>query len=65
MDQGIELTLEQKFSLRSFTDKVQHMSREQAQELLILQHKHMMIQEIMYHNILKHAWKLDIDFASV
>ncbi len=64
MDQTIELTLEQKFSLRSFADQVQQMSREQAQEFLIMQHKHMMIRETMYQEILKHDWKLDRDFGS-
>ncbi|MGJ5675832.1 MAG: NblA/ycf18 family protein [Nostochopsis sp.] len=62
MDQ--ELTLEQEFSVRNFTDQVRQMSREQAQEFLILQHKHMMIREIMYQEILKQEWKLDVDFAS-
>jgi Phycobilisome degradation protein nblA len=65
MDKTIELTLEQEFSLRNFTDKVQQMSREQAQDFLIFQHKYMMIQEMMYQNILKHEWKLDMDFASL
>ena len=65
MDQAIELTLEQEFSIRCFTDQVQQMSREQAQEFLILQHKHMMIREKMYQEILKHEWKLDQDFTSV
>ncbi|MFB2768274.1 NblA/ycf18 family protein [Pelatocladus sp. BLCC-F211] len=65
MDQDIELTLEQEFSLRNFTDQVRQMSREQAQEFLILQHKHMMIREIMYQEILKQEWKLDLDFASL
>lgn len=65
MDHDIELTLEQEFSIRCFTDQVQQMSREQAQEFLILQHKHMMIREIMYQEILKHDWKLDLDSASV
>lgn len=59
MNQIIELTLEQEFSLRSFTDQVQHMSPEQAKELLLLHHKYMMIRETMYQEILKHAWKLD------
>ena len=63
--QDIELTLEQEFSLRNFTDQVQQMSREQAQEFLILQHKHMMIREIMYQEILKQQWKLDLGFASI
>lgn len=65
MDRAIELTLEQEFSLRNFSDQVRQMSREQAQEFLILQHKHMMIREIMYQEILKHDWKLDLDSASV
>ncbi len=65
MDRAIELTLEQEFSLRSFTDQVRQMSREQAQEFLILQHKHMMIREIMYQEILKQEWKLDLDSASL
>ena len=63
--QDIELTLEQEFNLRNFTDQVQQMSREQAQEFLILQHKHMMIRETMYQQILKQEWKLDLDFASL
>lgn len=65
MDQGIELTLEQEFSIRCFTDQVQQMSREQAQEFLILHYKQMMIREKMYQEILKQQWKLDMDFASV
>jgi Phycobilisome degradation protein nblA len=64
MDQEIELTLEQEFSLRNFTDMVQQMSREQAQEFLIDQHRLMMLQKTMYQEILKHEWKLDLDFAS-
>jgi hypothetical protein len=65
MDQPIELTLEQEFSLRSFNAQVQQMSREQAQNLLILQNQHMMIREKMYQDLLKHEWKLDLDFASL
>jgi Phycobilisome degradation protein nblA len=65
MDKAIKLTLEQEFSLRNFTDQVQQMSREQSQEFLILQYKHMMIRETMYKEILKKEWKLDQDFASV
>ncbi|WP_416667214.1 NblA/ycf18 family protein [Egbenema bharatensis] len=64
-DQPIELTLEQEFSLRSFNDQVQQMSLEQAQNLLVLQNRHMMIREKMYQDLLKHEWKLDLDFASL
>lgn len=65
MDESIELTLEQEFSLRNFTVQVEQMSREQAQEFLIVQHKYMMLREKMYHKILKHQWNLDMDFASM
>lgn len=65
MDQTIELTFEEEFSLRKFSDQVQLMSREQAQEFLLFQHKHMVIQEKMYREILKREWKLDEGFASL
>ncbi|PZV05756.1 MAG: phycobilisome degradation family protein [Leptolyngbya sp.] len=60
MNQAIELTLEQEFSLRRFADQVQVMSREQAQEFLIEQYRLMMIQEKMYQDLLKQEWQLDI-----
>ncbi|NHC36067.1 NblA/ycf18 family protein [Scytonema millei] len=56
MDRAIELTLEQEFSLRSFADQVKQMSREQAQEFLLVQYKHMMIQETTYQELLKKNW---------
>lgn len=59
MDRTIELTLEQEFNLRSFADQVQQMSREQAQEFLLVQYKHMMIRDTMYQELLKKDWKLD------
>jgi Phycobilisome degradation protein nblA len=65
MDQTIELTLEQEFSIRNFVDQVQQMSHEQAQEFLILQHKHMIVREMMYQEILKQNWKLDLDSVSL
>ncbi len=65
MDLDMELTLEQEFSFRNFTEQVQKMSREQAQDFLILQRKHMMFREMMYQKILKHEWKIDRDFISV
>ncbi|RUT01728.1 hypothetical protein DSM106972_063510 [Dulcicalothrix desertica PCC 7102] len=65
MDQATKLTLEQEFSLRNFSDKVQEMSREQAQEFLVMQYKHMMIRETMFQNLLKQEWKLDMNFASL
>jgi predicted nucleic acid-binding protein len=60
MDQAIELTLEQEFSLRSFAAQVQQMSREQAQEFLIEQRRLMMVRETMYQELLKHEWQLEV-----
>ncbi len=65
MNQPIELSLEQEFSLRSFADQVQQMSREQAQEFLLKLYEQMMIRETMYQQFLKHEWKLDSGAASV
>jgi hypothetical protein len=64
MDEISELTLEQEFNLRGFADQVKQMSREQAQEFLIEQYKLMMLQKIMFQQILRHEWKLDVDIAS-
>jgi len=65
MNQPIELSLEQEFSLRSFADQVQQMSRAQAQEFLLKLYEQMMIRETMYQQFLKHEWKLDSGAASV
>ena len=59
MNQPIELSLEQEFSLRTFADQVQQMSREQAQEFLQMLYKQMMIREKTYQELLKHQWELD------
>jgi hypothetical protein len=64
MDEAIELTLEQDFSLRNFADIVQQMSREQAQKFLVEQYRLMMVQKTMYQEILKHEWKIGSDFAT-
>jgi hypothetical protein len=61
MNQPITLSLEQEFSLRTFADQVQQMSREQAQELLLMLYQQMMIRETTYQELLKHEWKLDSD----
>ncbi|MEH1765674.1 NblA/ycf18 family protein [Nostoc sp.] len=59
MNQPIELSLEQEFSLRTFSDQVQQMSHEQAQEFLLMLYKQMMIRETTYQELLKHQWELD------
>lgn len=59
MDKPIELSLEQQFSLRSFQDQVEHMSREQAQHFLIKLYEQMMLRETMYKHFLKHQWGIE------
>ena len=50
----------QEFQLKSFADQVQHMSREQAQEFLIMVHRQMIIQEKMYPDFIDHEWNLKL-----
>jgi hypothetical protein len=64
MDPTIELSLEKEFSLKSFAAQVLHLTREQAQELLIEQYKQMMLRDVMYQEMLKHEWKLGLDFSA-
>ena len=59
MNRPIELSLEQEFSLRTFSDQVQQMSREQAQEFLLMLYKQMIIREATYQELLKHQWEVD------
>ncbi|GAB4242241.1 MAG: hypothetical protein Kow00121_68130 [Elainellaceae cyanobacterium] len=59
MNQPVELTLEQQFSLRSFQDQVERMSREQAQHFLIKLYEQMMLRETMYKHFLKHQWGIE------
>ncbi|NJN87487.1 MAG: phycobilisome degradation family protein [Leptolyngbyaceae cyanobacterium SL_7_1] len=56
-----ELSLEQQFALRSFADQVKQMSHEQAQEFLVEQYRHMIVQKAMYQELLKHEWKLGLE----
>jgi len=56
MNQSTELTLEQKFSLRSFETQVDKMSREQAQEFLVKLYEQMMMRETMYRQFLRKEW---------
>jgi hypothetical protein len=62
MSNPVELSLEQKFNLRSFEAKVQHMSREQAQEFLVKMYEQMILRENLYKELLEHQWGLDTPF---
>ncbi len=57
----MELTLEQEFSLMRFSEQVQKISREQAQELLVEQQKLMMLRNTLFQELLKQDWKLGVD----
>lgn len=59
MDKPIELTLEQQFSIRSFQDQVDRMSREQAQHFLMKLYEQMLLRETMYKHFLKHQWGIE------
>jgi len=59
MNQPVELSLEQQFSIRSFETQVQQMSREQAQDFLVKLYEQMVVREATYQELLKHQWGLD------
>jgi Phycobilisome degradation protein nblA len=59
MNQPIELSLEQQFSIRSFATQVKNMSHEQAQEFLVKLYEQMVVKEATYQELLKHQWGLD------
>lgn len=57
--QPIQLSLEQKFNIRSFETQVRKMSRQQAQEFLITLYQHMIVKDAMYKECLKQHWGID------
>ena len=59
MNQPLELSIEQQFSIRSFETQVQKMNREQAQDFLIKLYEQMVIREATYKQLLRHQWDLE------
>jgi Phycobilisome degradation protein nblA len=59
MNQPIELSLEQQFSIRSFSTQVQQMSHDQAKDFLVKLYEQMVVREATYKELLKHQWGLD------
>ncbi|MEH1890152.1 MAG: NblA/ycf18 family protein [Nostoc sp.] len=53
MNQSFKLSLEQEFTIRSFSDKVQMLSCEEAKQSLLMLYKEMLIREVMYQQLLK------------
>lgn len=45
------LSMEQELNHRIFSDRVQQLSREDAQELLVQMHKHMLYKENLYKEL--------------
>ncbi|MEM7596002.1 MAG: NblA/ycf18 family protein, partial [Cyanobacteria bacterium P01_A01_bin.83] len=45
------LTMEQKLNHRIFSDRVQHLSRVEAQDLLVMMHKQMMFKDNIYKEL--------------
>jgi Phycobilisome degradation protein nblA len=59
MSHSMELSLEQKFSIRSFETQVKNMTQEQAQEFLVNLYEQMILKDNMYKEFIKHQWGLD------
>jgi len=59
MDRPAELSLEQKFNLRSFESQVERMDLEQAQHFLVKLYEQMMLRESMYKHFLKQEWGIE------
>lgn len=58
-----QLSIEQEFQLRRFSDQVNSLSREQAQDFLVELYQHMMCKENFYKHFLKHEWGLDSPYS--
>lgn len=64
MNQPVELSLEQKFSLRSFEDQVKAMSHQQAQDFLLMLYQQMLVKDTMFKELLKKSWGIDSNPSS-
>jgi hypothetical protein len=54
--QEIKLTLEQECNCRIFESQVKGLTREQAQEALILLYRQTLAKETLYRDLLKQRW---------
>jgi UDP-galactopyranose mutase len=59
MSHSPELSLEQRFNIRSFESQVKQMSHQQAQEFLVQMYEQMIIRENMYKDFIKHQWGIE------
>ena len=58
MNNPIELSMEQKFSIVSFKTQVEQMTLEQAKDMLIQLYEHQIYREVTYKHLLAHNWGL-------
>lgn len=56
MKDSEQLSLEQKFNLRTFADLVQTLSSEEAQGLSIELYRRMMLKDNLYQELLRDYW---------
>ena len=56
---SMELSLEQKFNIRSFETQVKLMSQEQAQEFLVKLYEQMLLRDNMYQDFIRHQWGIE------
>lgn len=61
MNQFAELSLEQEFKQRRFSDRVKTLSREQIEELSIELYRQIMLKENMYKALIKEEWGIGSD----
>ena len=59
MSDSVNLSLEQKFNIRSFETQVKAMSHEQAQEFLVKLYEQMIMKDNLYQNFIRHQWGID------
>jgi Phycobilisome degradation protein nblA len=55
-----ELTLEQKFSIRSFETQVENMSPEQSKTMLMELYQTLMVRENVYKHLIKQSWSIGV-----
>lgn len=56
VDDNSPLTVEDEFVIRKFDMHVDQMSHAQAKEMLKFVHRHMVIQQKTYQQLIKHKW---------
>lgn len=58
-NQPTQLTLEQKFALRSFETQVAQMSHDQAQQFAVVLYEQLLVKDALYRELLKKKWGID------